>query len=315
MEANFATENVVCFLCGADYGEVVHHGPDLLLGHPGHFRLVQCRHCGLIYQNPRPADLRPFYEGDYLPFRTTASALGEDIVVGGAAANYRRLLHQVIPSGTTGALLDVGCATGDFLVAMQAEGWQVTGCDASDAACAVARRRLGAAATIKAGELEKHAFPSASFDVVTLWHSLEHMPNPRTVLAEVRRVLRPNGVVLLQTPAWLSLESQLWKRSWVGWDAPRHTVVFSPRTLRLMLEATGLVVQQSLRDWSYYNWILSCLFFLGRHLSPQHLAHVHSLLKRPFVVRYFRPFFWVVDHSPLCSQITFAAQRTEYPFL
>lgn len=315
----FPEVEVCCNLCGSWESECIHTGPDRLLNHPGTFTVVQCRRCGLIYQNPRPADIAPFYEGVYAPFEqaepSTDTATGS---TGGVEWEYYRLFQQAVdlPSGQ---LLDVGCARGDFLVWMHRYGWEVAGCDVHPESVAITQRRLQAAGveqpTVRVGALEEAAFPDNSFDVVTLWHSLEHVPDPLSTLREVRRVLRPGGLVLIQIPAWLSLESRLWGKYWSGFDCPRHLYMFSPTTLSALLTKAGFQEQRSfISHLSYYIWLISLLFFLRERLGggrrDTHLADriYHALHMRP-IVRICSPFFRVVDYIGLGSTVTMSGKK------
>lgn len=313
----FAVEEVTCNLCGSATGDLIHEGEDRLLGHPGRFRLVQCPRCGLIRQNPRPVDMAPFYEGDYVPFRYRPRRRllrwresPIDAVTVGTGGAYYQLLLEATPR-RSGRLLDVGCATGDFLVVAHTAGWQVAGCDPSAAAVEQARKRLGAAAgnSVYVGMLEQVDFPDEAFDVVTLGHTIEHVPDPVATLREVRRVLRPDGVIIIQTPAWLSLESRLWGRYWAGFDCPRHLYVFSPRTLRGVLEQAGCRIDRYLHHTSYYMWGISLLFLLHDRLSQKQLARIYHVYNGRLLRRYFAPFFKVIDAVGLGSQLTLTARK------
>jgi SAM-dependent methyltransferase len=79
-------------------------------------------------------------------------------------------------------------------------------------------------------------------DVVTAWEVLEHAPNPRAMLAEIRRVLRPGGALLLSTPNAGGWQAGLWREHWAGWHMPRHMQVFTPETLARLLRETGFCV-------------------------------------------------------------------------
>jgi SAM-dependent methyltransferase len=311
-----------CNLCGAAHTETVHEGPDRLLRHGGWFRVVQCRRCGLLYQNPRPAKIAPFYEGAYGPFQAAqrcftvspaTDAQGEpamDAAALGAARAYARLLEQVA-SGPPGRLLDVGCATGDFLLLLAAQGWHVAGNDLSTAAIEQARRRFAAHqhADLRSGSLAAAQFATASFDVVTIWHTIEHVPDPRNTLREAWRVLRPGGILLIQTPAWLSLESRLWGPYWSGYDCPRHFYLFSRRTLSDLLQQTGFTPHRWMVQTSYYLWIISLIFAIQDRLPAAWVQWLYGVLHQRWCVRLFKPFFAVIDRSGQGSHLTVAALK------
>ncbi len=309
---------VECNLCGSTHAEPIRVGRDLMLGHPGEWTLVQCRRCGFIYLNPRPRDMAPYYEGSYLPFehrpkhtlipRRPKSKIEEVSV--GAAGGYYSLLQQVTKA-TSGQLLDVGCATGDFLVVAATAGWTVTGCDLSIFATEQAKQRMRPFpdARIFHGTLESLQLSSDSFDIVTLWHSIEHVENPKATLHEVYRLLKPNGRLILQTPAWLSLESQLFKHYWAGLDFPRHLSLFSHTTLKRLLQQIGFSSIRSLYQTSYYFSLTSIIFAAQQYLPATLLSKLYQLLSLGPMMLYSSPFFRVIDNCGLGSLLTFVASK------
>lgn len=310
---------VACNLCGAEHSEPIRTGSDLMLGHPGEWSLVQCKRCGFIYLNPRPRDMAPYYEGSYLPFehhpkhtlipRRPKSKVEEVSV--GAAGGYYALLQQATVE-TSGQLLDVGCATGDFLVVAATAGWTVTGCDLSAFAVEQAQKRLSSFpnAQVLNGALEALKLPAESFDVITLWHSLEHVSDPQVTLKEVYRLLKPEGKLIVQTPAWLSLESQFFKQYWAGLDFPRHLSLFSAETLKRLLEQTGFVSLRPLYQTSYYFSLTSLIFFAQRYLPSRLLGIIYNILSLGPMMLYTSPFFRVVDHYGLGSLLSVVATKT-----
>lgn len=147
-----------------------------------------------------------------------------------------------------GRLLDVGCGDGAFLMQAQRRGWEVAGTEISPWAAAHAAATLGC--KVFCGELRDAAYPEAHFDAVTLWHVLEHVTAPRSLLEEVRRVLAPNGVLLLAVPnrndrvmqAAYLLAKRRRPRLFSRHDREPHLFHFSASSLRGLLAATGFAV-------------------------------------------------------------------------
>ena len=139
-------------------------------------------------------------------------------------------------------MLDVGCATGIFLDGMRSLGWQAQGVEPSQVAADYAQQRFGL--DVFQGRLEDAGFADASFDAVTLWDVLEHVHEPRQVLDEIARILRPGGVLVLSLPNPDSLEARLIGRFWLGWDLPRHLNLFRPILLGAHLAKRGLPVER-----------------------------------------------------------------------
>lgn len=231
---------VACNYCQQDDTELVNQGPDLYLNHPGDFRLVRCRNCGLIYQNPQLTldELLPHYPFEaYERYGTDAPEDGapeRGLVQRGLVRRCERIMDY---RERPGAILDVGCATGDFLGAMRQRGWEVSGVELNPEAAHFARthRRLD----VYTGTLEEAEFEANCFDVVTMWDVFEHVVDPRMTLREVGRILRPGGLLGLSLPNPVGLEARLFGDAWAGWDRPRHLHLFTPTVIRRYLHEAG----------------------------------------------------------------------------
>ena len=130
-------------------------------------------------------------------------------------------------------LLDVGCGSGTLLGLLKRQGFHVRGVDFSAEASAIAKRDNGV--DVAVGSLEEVHFPDQSFDVVTLFHVMEHVTNPRQVLNEVSRILRPQGVVILQVPNIESWQFKMFGAKWYGLDIPRHVIDYSKNSMLKLL--------------------------------------------------------------------------------
>jgi SAM-dependent methyltransferase len=139
-----------------------------------------------------------------------------------------------VPTRRGGRVLDVGCGTGSHLDAARRLGWEAYGVEISPAASQIARETLGLA--VVTGALEDAGYPDAHFDVVSLFHVLEHLPDPVGTLREVARVLRPGGLALLAVPNHRSLAAFAFRSRWFPWEVPRHLYHFSPASLAALLD-------------------------------------------------------------------------------
>lgn len=148
-------------------------------------------------------------------------------------------LHQLFqPFVENGSLLEVGCGTGEYLNLMSELGWsRVVGVDVSEATVARARDRLGIEAY--AGELAALTLPASSFDAASMSHTLEHVADPVALLAEVRRLLKPSGRLVVAVPNYDSQLRARYQGSWLALDAPRHLIHFTQHSLELALTRAG----------------------------------------------------------------------------
>ena len=232
--------HVNCNYCGADEPELVNQGPDLLLNRQTIFHLVRCRQCGLIYQNPQLTleELPNHYPEEYRPYRLDIQ--NETKITRRIDAQYGldRRCHQLnnhYPA--KGKLLDIGCATGLFINAMQIRGWQVQGVELSPYAAEYARQTFGL--DVITGTLESAVLPTQNLDVVTMWDVLEHVIDPKKTLAEIGRILKPGGMLALSLPNPECVEARLFGSHWIGWDRPRHLHLFTTAVLQKYLTDAG----------------------------------------------------------------------------
>lgn len=308
--------DVRCNLCGSDQRHVLFEGIDRQLGHRGQFPIVKCKQCGLIYQSPRPADMGPFYQGGYLSHEEAAPklptappllhrlGLKKGPHVPGRAGLYYEVFKQVAPAG--GTLLDVGCANGAFITAMNRLGYDVHGVE-TDAAVATqaneALCHLGRKPVVNA-TLEQAGFPDNSFDIITLWHTIEHVDDPLSTLREVHRLLKPGGMCVIQTPQAECIESRIFGIYWAGWECPRHLWLFTANTLSQLSHKAGFTRVESFNGTSYGVFVLSLKFWLAEKASAAISNWVYNQLSKPLPDRSLYWLFKPADALGLGSQLT-----------
>ena len=252
-------EETDCPLCGADAGKPFLEAADPLP--PANtglvFAVVRCTHCGLTYTNPRPNErgIARFYPAEYHPHRRPNKLRQArparpfwSRVFGRPCSERRGALPWIGP----GRLLDFGCGAGSFLKTMADQQWQVTGLDAMVGAVQQVRDTHGLPALV--GTLPHPDLQPGSFDVVTMWHSLEHVHRPLTVLREAYRLLVPGGKLIVATPNIDSLPFRLFGGSWFGLDLPRHLTHFTAHTLTEMLHAAGFRAN-AVRQLRHSDWL------------------------------------------------------------
>jgi SAM-dependent methyltransferase len=185
------------------------------------FSILACASCGLGHTSPVPEELSPYYRGYHGGRHGLTHAL--------CLWRRVRLLDRF---GARGSVLDVGCGDGSFLAAARERGWQVAGTELN----AEAAREKGIEVF---GSVEEARGP---FDSATLWHSLEHLRDPRGALEQIRDRLAPGGSILVAVPDAQGAQARLFRGLWRHLDVPRHLFHFGRASLGEMLSRAGFEV-------------------------------------------------------------------------
>ena len=235
-------------------------GRDRLFGLvPGPFRLLECRSCACVFQSPAPdaAAIPRFYPDAYWWSDATPAA-GLARLLHRLERSYRefvtmghvRFVRQCPPAGGRRSLLDIGCGSGTFIHLASQRGFDAHGMDISERAVRAAREAYGL--PVEQGDIGSPAFPERKFDVVTMFHVLEHLADPGRAIDYAASLLDGDGALILQVPNVRSLQARLFRSRWYGLDVPRHIVNFAPRSLELLLSGRGFRIVRrsrfSLRD-------------------------------------------------------------------
>jgi 2-polyprenyl-3-methyl-5-hydroxy-6-metoxy-1,4-benzoquinol methylase len=239
------------------------------------FAVVQCQKCGLCFTNPRPTfpSIGSFYPASYGPHQHRRALA--DLTRG---RSQHRQKDSRLFAGSTGRLLDFGCGSGRFLQRMHRRGWLVLGLDPSPAAVDFITRQLHLPAV--QGTLPHADLRPGSFDLITMWHALEHVHAPLQVLREAHRLLAPGGRIHIAVPNIDSLPFRWFGSTWYGLDVPRHLTHFAPWTLHLMLERAGFRVGP-IRMVPHSKWLRSSAeIACARSIQPT--TWQRWLKKRPF---------------------------------
>jgi len=237
-----------CPLCGSTAATPGIGGTDRLFATTTRrFELVRCRGCGLLRQSPMPAadEIASFYPENYwfAADGTTAGRLEEAyrrMVLRDHVRFVRAALKKVDPRAP---VLDVGCGGGLFLGMLRERGCKVLGLDVSAEAAGIAWRRHGVPAVC--GLLENEPLAPGSCAAVTMFHVLEHLPDPRAYLEAAGRLLRPGGTLVVQVPNAACWQFRLLGAAWTGVDVPRHLVDFRARDIETLVASCGFRVVRS----------------------------------------------------------------------
>ena len=210
--------------------------PDHEYGLPHVVTYRRCDDCGSLSQDPMPnlRELSAYYPANYHSFGPRSPL---------ASLKHRARLERIrsLLGGGPRTLLDYGCGNGDFLRAAAARHpeWRCWGFEIAERPETIVE--ADGRITIVRGRPAEVTRGWPRFDLVTMNHVIEHLPDPADVLTALSRHMRPGALVEGQTPAADSLERDLFGTAWSGFHAPRHTVVFSRRGLSTLLTRTGFV--------------------------------------------------------------------------
>ncbi len=268
-----STEPAVCPVCGPAPSQVSFHAIDRLHGFEGKYAYHRCSGCGLLFMNPRvrPDAAMHVYPASYAPH--AGSPLGSDPMSLTKRA-LRWLRGTGIPGpvkeslGPTSRVLDVGCGAGEFLSQVKLEtGCAVDGLDLSEAAAKRASEVLGV--DVFCGTLADAPWPPGSFDLITAWWSLEHMPDPQKALENIRELLKPGAYCLVAVPNSESLMARLFKDRWYHLDCPRHYHLWTPGSLERLMARANLEHVTTTFDKSPWGLLGSLQYvFYGDNYHP-----------------------------------------------
>jgi SAM-dependent methyltransferase len=243
-------EDVPCNLCGSVESHILHAAQYDIASlretdftrtfssssdEPLNHQLVACAQCGLQYVNPRlraDAVLEGYQEGTDEQFVSQSQA--REVTFAKCLDIIERIWRR-----PPGRLLDIGTGGGSFLHVAAERGWQVDGCEPNRWLCLWGRQRYGLA--IRQGTVFDQKFPSKSYDLVTLWDVLEHTPDPKTQVRETHRLLKDEGLLVVNYPDIGSWIARLMGRSWV-FLLDVHLFYFTRATIRHLLEDGGFDV-------------------------------------------------------------------------
>ncbi len=229
------------------------------------FSVCQCKSCGFKFTNPRPMakDLGQYYESDeYISHSNTQKSMLDKIYQVVRKYTISKKVNLINSLSKKGNILDIGCGTGEFLNACKQNGWQVTGIEPGNKARTFAIKQY----SLQVGEeSDLTTLTKNSFDVITLWHVLEHVPNLNERIKEIKSLLKKDGVLLIAVPNAAAWDAQHYKQHWAAYDVPRHLYHFSPTTIQKLFAMHQFLLSQQLpmKFDSFYVSLLSEKYMHG----------------------------------------------------
>ena len=218
------------------------------------FGLFEVGEKGLLRTLPLPADLSAYYRSEaYISHSDRRKTLFEKLYQGFKGLNLKskiKLLQRL--RANKGRLLDFGSGTGDFLCAAQKAGWETFGVEPDEGA-----RSRGLQKGVRVGS-NLDSVPEALFDMITLWHVLEHLPEPGYVVGELGSRLAQDGYLIIAVPNYRSFDARYYGSFWAAYDTPRHLWHFTKPSLEDLLKGQGFELIREKPMWldAYYvSWL------------------------------------------------------------
>ena len=218
----------------------------------------------MLITHPQPSleNLGKYYESeDYISHTDNKRSLFEKLyhfIKSIALKNKLNLINSLQPN--KGIILDIGAGTGEFLSVAKNDGWQTIGVEPSDKAKAIAKSK-GVSFVEKTSELENH-----SFDVISMWHVLEHVPDLDKQIKELKRLLKPTGTLIIAVPNFKSFDAKHYGKFWAAYDVPIHFWHFSKTAIKLIFEKEEMKLEKVLpmKFDSFYVSLLSEKYKSGK---------------------------------------------------
>lgn len=205
------------------------------------FNIYKDDQTGVHYTYPQPLDnLSRYYESEnYISHTDGKKSLFEKIYQIAKQYNLDQKLKLIKESTEGKTILDYGCGAGDFLQHMQKNGYVVTGMEPNPKANEISKSKIGNENVVDC-ELKDI---KQKFDIITMWHVLEHIPNLNEILTELKNHLNPGGTLIIAVPNHLSYDAIHYGKLWAAYDVPRHLWHFNPDSVKTLMNKFGMKIE------------------------------------------------------------------------
>ena len=235
------------------------------------FQIFECFKCGLLFTEPRPDKnkIGEYYKSEeYYSHQENKKGFIPRIYECVKAVNLRKKCKIATENLAKGKVLDIGCGVGDFLHKMETLGWETTGIEPSEEAREIAKKRMKASLYTPD---DINQLPDESFDLITMWHVLEHVEDLKTEVSHLERMLKPGGRLVLALPNFKSHDAEYYKEKWAAYDAPRHLNHFCKKSISNLFKNSKLKpIKTGKLIWDAY--------YIS-YMSEQYKGHSFPLIK------------------------------------
>ncbi len=285
--AHYKFEKVNCYNCGADNYSFLLIAEDDLTGKEGNFQYVTCNECGLTYQNPRIEinQIKSFYDSEYIAHRKKTNWGIMTPLYEWAMNKHDRdkekLAGKFVGLNSETDVLDVGCAVGTFLLYLKKKHQcKISGVDFMENLEYPGFDQI----EFYPGLFYDQLIQKERFDLITMWHFLEHDYDPNKSLQMAEKILKNEGKLIIEVPRFDSFTSRLFGRKWPGVQAPQHTALYSKKTFIQMIEKNGFKIVKYMPYGAFppyfyifagsYFWLFGKGINLNRAILPYFLGQL-----------------------------------------
>ena len=227
------------------------------------FELLYKEDLDMLITNPQPTleKLPSYYESvNYISHTDGNKSLFEKMYQFVKSIALKNKLKLINSQSEKGKILDIGAGVGDFLADAKNDGWETFGTEPSDKAKAIAIKK-GVSFVDNLSQLENN-----SFDIITMWHVLEHVPELENQISELKRLLKPSGTILIAVPNFNSFDANYYGKFWAAFDIPIHLWHFSKTAIQKLfaVQNLDLVKVLPMKFDSFYVSLLSEKYKSGK---------------------------------------------------
>ena len=265
--------NTNCPWCGSKNSHLHLQLKDYFLTQES-FEIVECDDCHLLYTTPRPTPdvIGNYYKSEnYFSHQENKKGFVPRIYEAVKKVNIKRkfaLATDGILLENDRQMLEIGCGVGDFLHYAEQKGWHCYGAEPSDDAVKILKLKSDAK-VVKPEQIE--SFSDASFDLICMWHVLEHVDNLKWQITQLKRLAKPHGRIVVAVPNYQSYDARFYHDKWAAYDVPRHLNHFSREFVFNQLNDSELILK-SVHPLVWDSFYVS-------YMSEQFLNHRMPLLR------------------------------------
>ncbi len=265
--------NKKCPWCGSEKAQIYLWLKDEFLTKED-FQIYECLQCGLLYTEPRPdkEKIGQYYKSEeYYSHQENTKGFIPKIYETVKSINLKKKYKIAANKHEAGKMLDIGCGVGDFIQMMEKKGWDCVGVEPSEQAKSIASKRIKAK-MINPEQLAE--LKGEEYDLITMWHVLEHVENLKEEIGQLERLLKKGGKLIVAVPNFKSYDAQYYNTHWAAYDVPRHLNHFCKESIVKIFKKTSL-------DLIGYDMLIWDAYYIS-YMSELYLRHRFPMIKGAF---------------------------------